>query len=158
MFENIYNKVKNSICSPRDKALLYVIIFCGPKAKELQSLKPENLSADENSITINFPNRSIIIEDSGARFAISNWAHFVNKKSFGCPIFTSTRKNGTLTNKPLSAVYMNKILREVFPGKNIREFRRDFIDKVLKENNCKKTIKKQIGLGSDAALLHYTSN
>ena len=158
MFENIYDKVKNSICSPRDKTLLYVIIFCGPKVKELQSLKPENLSADENSITINFPNRSIKIEDTNARFEISNWANFVNKKSFGCPIFTSTRKNGALTNKPLSAVYMNRILQEVFPGKNIRDFRRSFIDQVLQKNDCKETIKKQIGLGSDAALLHYTSS
>jgi integrase len=158
MFEDIYNTVKSSTSSPRDKALLYVIIFCGPKAKELQFLKPEHLSADENSITIHFPNRSIRIEDIGARFAISNWAYSVNKKQFGCYIFSSTRKNGTFTNKPLSAVYMNKILREVFPGKNIRDFRRDFIDQVLKENNCKETIKQQIGLGSDSALLHYTSS
>jgi len=157
MFEDIYNCVKSSTCSPRDKALLYVIIFCGPKAKELQYLKPEHLSADENSITINFENRSIRIEDVGARFAISNWAYTVNQQSFGCPIFSSTRKNGTFTRKPLSAVYMNRILREVFPGKNIRDFRRSFIDQVLKENDCKKTIKQQIGLGSDSALLHYTS-
>lgn len=158
MFENIYEQVKNSTSSPRDKALLYVIIFCGPKVKELQSLKPEDLAADENTIIINFPNRSITIEDAGARFTISNWSNFVNKKSFGCPIFTSTLKNGDLTKKPLSAVYMNKILRDVFPGKNIRDFRRSFIDQVLKNNDCKETIKKQIGLGSDSALLHYTSS
>ena len=158
MFKDIYEQVKNSICSPRDKSLLYVIVFCGPKAKELQSIKPEDLSADADSITINFPNRSITITDAGARFTISNWANFVNKKSFGCPVFTSARKNGELTKKPLSAVYMNKILKEVFPGKNIRDFRRNFIDQVLKENDCKETIKNQIGLGSDSALLHYTSS
>ena len=145
MFENICEKVKSTDCSPRDKALLYVIVFCGPKVKELQALKPEDLSVNENSITVNFPSRSITIEDTGARFCISNWAHFVNKEAFGSPIFTSTRKNGVLTQKPLSAVYMNKILQEVFPGKNIRDFRRSFIDQVLQKNDCKETIKKQIG-------------
>ena len=158
MSENIYDTIKSSISSHRDRSLVTIIVYCGPKVKELQALKAQNLSADKTSITVHFPTRSVKIENLGARFCISNWADTVNEQKFGSPLFSSTLKNGILTGKAMSAVYMNKILRQVFPDKNIRDFRRAFISKVIEENDCKQTIKDQIGISSDSALLHYTSN
>ena len=156
MISQHIEQVQNSDISQRDKSLLYIIIYCGPKVKELQALKPQDISAAPGEVTINFPKRSITINDVGVRFAIVQWAGKVNKMQFGAPIFSSIKKNKKITGKPLSDVSMNKILQEVFPESNIRDFRRIFIDKVIEEASSKKEMRKQIGIGSDAALLHYT--
>ena len=155
MMSEYIEKINNSNISERDKSLLYIIIYCGPKVKELQYLKSENISSSPGEVTINFPKRSIKIKDTGARFSIVQWSAEVNRMKFGSPIFSSIKKNKKITGKPLSDVSMNKILQEVFPETNIRDFRRIFIDKVIEESETKKEMRNQIGIGSDAALLHY---
>ena len=154
--EEILNTIQNAKISARDKSLLYIIAYCGPKVREIKELKARDISADKDSITINFNKRSIRIEDKGARFTIANWASKVNMDSFDFPLFSSIKKNRELTGKPMSDVSINKILQSIFPGTNVRKFRRMFIDQVINQDILKKDMKEQIGVSSYTALLHYT--
>ena len=152
------NKIKDLNISNRDKSLLYIILYCGPKIKEIQSITSENIESDEKGIVVHFPKRSVRIEDTGARFTIVNWAATANMKKFGTPLFSSIRKNQDLTGKPMSDVSINKILQSVFPNTNVRQFRRMFIDEVIKQPILKKEMKKQIGISSYPALHHYIND
>lgn len=152
------NKIKNSDLNNRDKSLLYIIVYCGPKVKEIQSIISENIESDKTGIVVHFPKRSVRINDSAARFTIVNWAAKANMIRFGTPLFSSMRKNQDLTGKPMSDVSINKILQSVFPNTNVRHFRRMFIDEVIKQPILKKEMKKQIGISSYPALHHYIND
>lgn len=150
--------IHNSNLNNRDKALLYIIVHCGPKIKELQSITAENIESDKIGLCVHFPKRSVRIDDIKARFTIVNWAATANIKKFGTPLFTSMKKNQDLTGKPMSDVSINKILQSIFPETNVRQFRRMFIDDVISQPILKKEMKKQIGISSYPALHHYTGD
>jgi len=152
--ETIYNSDLNN----RDKSLLYVIVHCGPKIKELQSITSENIESDKTGFTVHFPKRSVRVEDMKARFTIINWAATANMKMFGTPLFSSMRKNQDITGKPMSDVSINKILQATFPDTNVRQFRRMFIDEVISQPILKKEMKQQTGISSYPALHHYIND
>jgi integrase len=155
--EKTLNIIQSADIPLRDKALLYVIVLCGPKVREIKELRASNITVDKNNMILEFGKRTVSIEDKKARFTISNWASQANQNKFNTPLFSSIRKNGELTGKPMSDVSINKILQRTFPGTNVREFRRRFISDVMEQDILKKDMKKQIGVSSYTALLHYSN-
>lgn len=151
------SKVHESSIENRRKALFYIVLHCGPKTKELQELKPSDVSADSDGITIQFPKRSIRINDAKAKFSIVNWISHINAEMNDCPIFSSLKRNKALTGKPLSSVSINNIVKDFF-GIGVRDFRRMFIQEVIESNMTKAKQQEVIGVKSYAAINHYISN